>query len=95
MRSISPNFKLHINAHNMNISKNLISNNETASNSVSEDICPINKQTNCIVYQANLTSIENSQHETSYIGISETSFKKRFVNHKEAFNNDKTLLKAF
>ena len=37
---------------------------------------------------------ENPQHKKSYIGISETSFKKPYANHKKSFltsKNTKTI----
>ena len=73
----SPNFKQHINTHNMNIATNQIPNNERTCNCANKDLCPLYQQwlTTCIVYQADLTSIENPQHEKSYIGISESSLK--------------------
>ena len=100
--SCSPNLKQHIDTHNMNITKNKIPNNERACNCVNKDLCPLYQQclTTCIVYQADLTSIENPQHTKSYIGISETTFKKRYEYHKKAFNiekykNDTALSKEF
>ena len=89
--SCSPNLKQHINTHNTNITKNKIPNNERTCNCINKDLCPLQQQclTTCIVYQADLTSIEHPQHTKSYIGISETTFKKRCANHKKAFNIEK------
>ena len=72
----------------MNITKNKIPNNERTYNCVNKDFCPLYQQclTTCIIYQADLTLIENPKSTKSYIGIRETSFKKRYANHKKAFN---------
>ena len=48
-------------------------------------VCPLFQQclTTYIVYQADVTSIENLQHEKTYIGIIETSLKKRYANQNK------------
>ena len=38
-----------------------------------------------IVYEANISCKQLRQEEKFYIGICETSFKLRFVNHKKSF----------
>ena len=40
-----------------------------------------------IVYKASIKSTNTD--EQTYIGISETTFKKRYANHKKSFNHEK------
>ena len=54
-------------------------------------LCPMNK--NClasnIIYQATVTSTLQNYNEKIYIGLCETTFKKRYANHKKSFNTER------
>ena len=62
--------------------------NPRTCNCINKFTCPLNN--NClienIVYQATITSNESNYEPKFYIGISESTFKKRFANHKKSFN---------
>ena len=45
-----------------------------------------NCQTENVVYEASITCNEQTYDENIYIGIAETTFKKRYSNHKRSFN---------
>ena len=51
-------------------------------------LCPLNGncQAENIVYEATITCNERTYGENIYIGIAETTFKKRYSNHKRSFN---------
>ena len=50
--------------------------------------CPIagNCLRSSVVYQATVTT-EDSKSDQTYVGLTETSFKTRFANHKSSFND--------
>ena len=50
--------------------------------------CPIagNCLRSSLVYQATVTT-EDSKSDQTYVGLTETSFKTRFANHKSSFND--------
>ena len=50
--------------------------------------CPIagNCLRSSVVYQATVTT-EDSKADQTYVGLTETSFKTRFANHKSSFND--------
>ena len=59
-----------------------------------------NKDTTCIVYQANIDCDIAGYKQKCYLGSCETTFKDRFGNHKKSFNhgkhkNDTELSKEF
>ena len=67
-----------------------------------ETLCPLNRncQAENIVYEASITCNEQTYGENIYIAIAETTFKKRYSNHKRSFNlatykNDTELSKEF
>ena len=51
--------------------------------------CPLNN--NCqiknVVYQAEISTIEDPSKDKIYIGLASTTFKARYGNHKHSFNN--------
>ena len=67
-----------------------------------KELCSLNGncQAENIVCEATITCNERTYDEKIYIGIAETTFKKRYGNHKRSFNlpaykNDTELLKEF
>ena len=58
---------------------------------MNKDICPLNQ--NClsksVVYEATITSDLPNYQEKKYIGLCESTFKKRFANHKSSFNHER------
>lgn len=45
-------------------------------------------KTKNIIFQASLNSNKLTYYEKYYKGSCETTFEKRFVNHRKSFNND-------
>ena len=87
-----PNIRSKINGHNLNIIQNQnINSNIDKCNCHNKNQCPLNN--NClaenIIYQANITCNLPNHNEKVYIGLCETSFKKRFANHKKSFSHRK------
>ena len=90
--SCMPNIRSKINGHNLNIIQNQnINSNIDKCNCHNKNQCPLNN--NClaenIIYQANITCNLPNHNEKVYIGLCETSFKKRFANHKKSFSHRK------
>lgn len=90
--SCMPNIKSTINAHNKKlISPTLTQQNIKTCNCRNKELCPMNN--NClasnIIYQATISSNLESYNEKIYIGLCETTFKKRYANHKQSFNTHK------
>ena len=87
--SCMPNIKSKINQHNKQITTiNPDIPQQSTCNCINKESCPLNQ--NCLstnlVYEA---TIKSSQPDKKYIGLCETTFKKRFNNHKLSFNNEK------
>ena len=64
--------------------------------------CPLNGLylTSSILYQATIKCSDSKYKQNRYKGICETTFKKRYANHKKSFNlinskNDTTLSKEY
>ena len=53
-----------------------------------KELCPLNRncQAENILYEATITCNERTYNENIYIGIAQTTFKKRYSNHKRSFN---------
>ena len=87
--SCTRNIQSIINTHNKKIINQRNDKNENKCNCHNKDECPM--QNEClsenIVYKASVKS--TNTREQTYIGISETTFKKRYANHKKSFNHDK------
>ena len=83
-----PNIKSIITSHNKHILKKEQHQKSKTCNCLNKENCPPNN--NCllsnIIYEATLKS---DHTEKKYIGISETTFKKRYANHKQSFNTEK------
>jgi len=86
------NVKSIINSHNKKVLTPPIEqqNNKTC-NCIKKELCPMNN--NClassIIYQATITSSLQNYNEKVYIGLGETTFKKRYANHKKSFTTEK------
>ena len=65
------------------------SNSTKKCNCRTKNSCPLNGecQTKNVVYQATVTSGQD-EHKETYIGITETSFKTRYNNHRTSFKYD-------
>lgn len=90
--SCMPSIKSIINSHNKKIlHTEPANNNQKTCNCQNKDNCPLNNQclTKSIIYEATLTSNIPNYPEKKYIGLCETTFKKRFANHKQSFNTKK------
>jgi len=87
------NIKSIINAHNKKVLCPPSNEQENIStcNCSNKTSCPMNQ--NClasnIVYEATITSDMDNYQETKYIGLCETTFKKRYANHKQSFTSVK------
>ena len=86
--SCMPNIKNIITSHN----KKILNESEVVErkcNCLKKEECPLENQclsTN-IVYEATLSDNASNATPATYIGISETTFKLRYANHKKAFNH--------
>ena len=101
--SCTKNIKSIINSHNKRIlHQTRPCPSEKKCNCIKKELCPLNRncQAENIVYEATITCNEQIYGENIYIGIAETTFKKRYTNHKRLFNlavhkNDTELSKGF
>ena len=82
------NIKTIINAHNAKILFPKKSTEQRACNCLSKDNFPLEQKciTTNIVYKAKVTSSNGNYQEKIYFSSYETTFKKRFWNHKKSFN---------
>ena len=89
-----PNISNIISLHNKAVlNEETHRNNTTVAkecNCRQKNTCPLNGkcQTEGIVYQATVTREDNKERET-YVGLTETSFKTRYLNHTSSFRNAK------
>ena len=83
-----PNIKAKINAHNRVILRNTPSKNAKGCNCQQKRKCPMNGD--CLkerlVYYATISCNDKNYKPKLYKGSCETSFKKRYSNHKKSFN---------
>ena len=88
--SCMPNVKAAINGHNKKLLTPPHANTSRTCNCVNKETCPLNQ--NClaksIIYEATISSDIPNYTEKKYIGLCESTFKKRFANHKSSFNHD-------
>lgn len=86
--SCMPNIGRIINNHNKNILNDECKKDHMC-NCIKRETCPLNNQclAENIVYEATVTSNKPNYSPKSYIGISETTFKVRYANHKKSFNH--------
>ena len=89
--SCMPNMKAVINGHNKKLLTPLSDNPTRTCNCINKDNCPLNQ--NClatnIIYEATITSDLPDYQEKKYIGLCESTFKKRFASHKSSFNHER------
>ena len=97
-----PNIKAEIHKQNKNISDKVQQKNPDTKlcNFTNKKQCPLNRQclTEGIVYQANITANISDYKENVYLGVSETTFKVRYGNHKttkQHHKNDTELSKEY
>jgi hypothetical protein len=87
--SCMPNIKQLINKHNQRLlNSRTNTSQERTCNCRNRDLCPLQGSclTSGIIYQASVTRLDNNRKET-YIGLTETTFKSRYNNHKSSLNN--------
>ena len=89
--SCMPNVKAAINGHNKKLLTPQHANTSRTCNCVNKETCPLNQ--NClaksIIYEATISSDIPNYTEKKYIGLCESTFKKRFANHKSSFNHER------
>ena len=89
--SCMPNMKTIINGHNKKLLTLPTDNPNRTCNCMNKDKCPMNQ--NClatnVIYEATITSDLPNYQEKKYIGLCESTFKKRFANHKSSFNHER------
>ena len=88
-----PNIKSIISSHNRKTldPKTPIPNeNERTCNCIKKDQCPLQQKclTKNVIYKATITTA-NPDTKKEYIGLCETTFKKRYANHKKSFYHEK------
>ena len=86
--SCTRNIKTIINSHNAKILFPKKSTEQRTCNCLNKENCPLEQKclTTNIVYKAKVTSNSENYQEKVYFGSCETTFKKRFSNHKKSFN---------
>ena len=82
-----PNIKSVINSHNKRILSPTQQPDKRICNCIRKEECLLNKncQISNVVYEATLTSNLPEYGEKKYIGLCESTFKKRFAGHKTSF----------
>ena len=102
--SCMPNRKTKIHKHNKNTLEKAQQKHPDTQlcNCTNKKQCPLKGQclTESIVYQANITANITGYKEKVYLGVSETTFKVRYGNHKQSFTkqhhkNDTELSKEY
>ena len=96
--SCMPNIRSKINGQNNKILFPKSAEPQKLWNCLVKEDCPLNGSclTSSILYQATIKYSESKYKQKRYKGICETTFKKRYANHKKSFNlinskNDTTL----
>ena len=89
--SCMPNIQSIISTHNkaiLNKEDNKSTNPERKCNCRQKDTCPLKGecQTKGVVYQATVTNTTTKEEQT-YVGLTETTFKTRYLNHTSSFRN--------
>ena len=90
--SCMPNVKSTIDAHNKKLLFSNTTNESTRlCNCTNQETCPLSQKclTSNIVYEATIKSNLHENNEKKYIGLCETSFKKRYNGHKTSFRLEK------
>ena len=93
--SCMPNMQANITSHNKAV---LAKTNKSESTTTQKKTCNCRKKESCplsgkcltesVVYQATVTKEDGSATET-YVGLTEGTFKSRFLNHTSSFRNTK------
>ena len=92
--SCMPNIGQVIKNHNKSImDKNEPELSQKQCNCREKTACPLQNKclTECVVYKAQVTS---GNETSTYIGLTEGTFKKRFTGHKSTFSNEKLRLSS-
>ena len=86
--SCMPNIRSKINGHNKKILQSKPTEPQKLCNCLIREDCPMNGLclTSSILYQATITCSDGKYKQKRYKGICETTFKKRYPNHKKSFN---------
>ena len=86
--SCTRNIKTIIHSHNAKILFPKKSTEQRTCNCLNKGNCSLEQKslTTNIVYKAKVTSNNGNYQEKAYFGSCETTFKKRFSNHKKSFN---------
>ena len=93
--SCMANMQQIVSSHNSRILRNTLnpSNNNANSNTNKDcncrrQACPLDGKclSKSLIYQATVKRADNDE-ESTYIGLTEGTFKNRFTNHKHSFNN--------
>ena len=91
--SCMPNLKSLINSHNQNVLKDQPQSSPETCNCLEKEDCPMNglclKES--LLYYTTITC-HKGNYAKLYKGICETTFKKRYVNHKFFSNKNDTKL---
>ena len=84
--SCIPNLKSLINSHNQNILRDQPQSTPKTCNCLKKEDCPMNgfSLTKSLLYYATITC-DKENYTKLYKGICETTFKKRYANHKKYF----------
>ena len=88
--SCMPNMKNIINTHNKKIIDPQKDNTARTCNCIRKHQYPVNEKylTNNVLYKASITPNEENPKTKIYYGVCETTFKRRYANHKKTFNNN-------
>ena len=83
-----PNIRSEINSHNKKILQSKPTEPQKLCNCLIREDCPMNGLclTSNILYQATITCSDSKYKQKRYTGICETTFKRRYANHKKSFN---------
>ena len=83
-----PNIKTKINVHNTDILRNTPLKNAKQCKCQQKENCPMNGACleESLIYYATISSHDKNYKPKLYKGSCETSFKKRYSNHKKSFN---------
>ena len=86
--SCMPNIRSKINGHNKKILQPKPAEPQKLCNCLVKEDCPLNGLclTSSILYQATIKCSDSKYKQKRYKGICETTFKKRYANHKKSFN---------
>ena len=85
------NLKAKIDGHNKKILENTPPRKTKLSNCLKKENCPMSGTclTKNVLYYARISRDDETYKPKLYKGICETTFKKRYANHKKSFNAEK------